>query len=172
VTPTEPAKIASRDPDPGAAMLLPEELRSKSGFLMMRLAMGFKARAVQAVEAAGCNQYHYSVLAVLDEQSRKAQATIAGALNLDPSQLVGILDGLEQRGLIVRQRDPEDRRRHVVSLTGKGRNQLVRLRATIDRLEDEMFAPLNAADRRSFHEQLVRLAAYHDPRCAGGPCPE
>ena len=152
-------------------MQLPEELRSKSGFLMMRLAMGFKARALEAVESAGFNQYHYSVLAVLHEQPRKAQATIAEALGLDPSQLVGILDGLEERGLIVRQRDPEDRRRHVVSLTAKGRNQHVRLQTMIDELEDELFAPLDAKSRRTFHEQLLRLAAYHDPHCAAGPCP-
>ena len=156
---------------PSGQVHLPEELLAKSGFLMMRLAVEFKTRAIQEVEAAGFSQYHYSVLAVLDEQPRKAQATIAEALGLDPSQLVGILDGLEERGLILRQRDPEDRRRHVVTLTAKGRNQLVRLRRMIDRLEDDLFAPLDTASRQAFHEQLLRLARYHDPRCANGPCP-
>jgi DNA-binding MarR family transcriptional regulator len=147
-------------------MRLPDELLEKSGFLMVRIAMGFKARALAELESAGFSQYHYSVLAVLGEQARKAQATIADALGLDPSQLVGILDGLERKRLIVRQRDPEDRRRHVVSLTAKGRTQLVRLRTMIDRLEDELFAPLDAASRKDFHEILLRLADYHDPRCA------
>ena len=137
---------------------------------MVRLALGFKARALEAFEAAGFSQYHYSVLAVLREQPRKAQATIAEALGLDPSQLVGILDALEDKGLIVRQRDPDDRRRHVVSLTSDGRKQLVRPRATIDRLEDELFTPLDAASRKTFHTLLLRLAGYHDPRCSQGPC--
>lgn len=153
-----------------AAVRLPDELLAKSGFLMVRLAMGFKARAIAALEEAGVSQYHYSVLALLDEQPRNAQTTIAEVLGLDPSQLVGVLDSLEERKLIMRQRDVEDRRRHVVSLTAKGRNQLVRLRSTIDRLEDEMFEPLDAASRKAFHQMLLRLAGYHDPICTGGEC--
>jgi MarR family transcriptional regulator, lower aerobic nicotinate degradation pathway regulator len=149
-------------------MRLPDELLEKSGFLLVRLAMGFKMRALEALEAEGFSQYHYSVLAVAGEQAHRAQATIAEALGLDPSQLVGVLDGLEERGLIVRQRDPADRRRHVVELTAKGRQQLVRLRRIIDRLEDEMFAPLDAESRKTFHELLLRLAGYHDPRCTDG----
>lgn len=129
--------------------------------------MGFKARAIAELEAAGFSQYHYSVLAVLGEQPRKTQATIAEALGVDPSQLVGILDALEDRGLVERQRDPEDRRRHVVNLTGKGRSQLVRLRRLIDRMEDDLFTPLDAASRRTFHELLLRLAGYADGACSG-----
>ena len=149
---------------------LPDELLQKSGFVMVRLALGFKLRAIEELEAAGYSQYHYSVLAVLGEQPRKAQATIAEALHLDPSQLVGVLDSLEDKGLVVRQRDPDDRRRHVVSLTAAGRKQLVKVRATIDRLEDELFTPLDAEDRKTFHTLLLRLASYHDPRCVDGGC--
>jgi DNA-binding MarR family transcriptional regulator len=149
---------------------LPEELLAKSGFLMVRLAMGFKARAIAEMEAAGFSQYHYSVLALLGEQPRKAQAAIADALGLDPSQLVGVLDALEARGLIERRRDPEDRRRHIVALKAKGRTELAKLGKKIDRLEDELFVPLDAQSRKTFHELLLRLAAYHDPRCADPPC--
>jgi DNA-binding MarR family transcriptional regulator len=157
--------------EPTAQLRLPDELLDKSGFVMVRLAMGFKSRAIAALEAAGYNQYHYSVLAVVGEQPRKAQATIAEALGLDPSQLVGVLDALEDRELIERQRDPNDRRRHVVSLTAKGRSQLVRLRRMIDQLEDELFTPLDPESRKTFHELLLRLAGYHDPRCMDGGCP-
>jgi MarR family transcriptional regulator, lower aerobic nicotinate degradation pathway regulator len=162
--------VTSVSAEPAEAFRLPDELLEKSGFLLVRLAMGFKARAIEALEAAGFSQYHYTVLAVLGEQARKTQATIADALAVDPSQLVGILDALEDKGLIERQRDPDDRRRHVVSLTREGQRQLVRLRSMIDRLEDELFAPLDAASRKKFHALLIRLAGYHDPRCSGASC--
>jgi DNA-binding MarR family transcriptional regulator len=132
--------------------------------------MGFKARAIAELEAAGYSQYHYSVLAMLGEQPRRTQATVADALDVDPSQLVGILDALEARDLVVRQRDPDDRRRHVVSLTAKGRRQLVRLRGLIDAMEDELFTPLDARERKQFHETLLKLIAYHDPGGPDGPC--
>lgn len=146
---------------------LPAELLAKSGFLMVRLGAEFRSRAVGALVDAGFSQYHYSVLALLHEQDRETQAEIAETLDLDPSQLVGVLDGLEHRGLIARQRDVRDRRRHLVSLTIEGRRQLRRLRTAFDRLEDRLFAPLKPDERAALHAMLLRLAEYHDPRCGG-----
>ena len=161
------ATPSRRRPDSSARChRVARELAASSGFLLARLGIGFKAQAIATVEQAGCELYDYSVLAILAEGDRETQATIADALTLDPSRLVALLDSLEQRDLIVRQRDPQDRRRHVVSITATGRQELSRLRAMIRQLEDEFFAPLDAESRKAFHELLLRLAAQNDPRCA------
>ncbi len=143
-----------------------KELVASSGFLVARLGFGFKAKAVARLEQAGDEIYDYSVLAILAEGSRETQATIAGALSLDPSRLVALLDSLEERDLISRQRDPHDRRRHVVSITAGGKAELTRLRHMVKQVEDEFLAPLDAEDRKTFHALLVRLAEHNDPRCA------
>jgi DNA-binding MarR family transcriptional regulator len=143
------------------------ELMKSNGFLLARLGMNFKMRAMELFEGEGFEHYDYGVLALLAEGSLETQATIADALNLDPSRLVALLDSLEQRGLIARQRDPQDRRRHVVSITDVGRRDLGRLREMSKRLENEFFAPLDPDDRLALRELLQRLACHNDPRCAG-----
>jgi DNA-binding MarR family transcriptional regulator len=146
-----------------------KELVASSGFLLARLGFSFKAQALAQFEQAGFDAYHYSVLAILGEGAQETQATIADAAMLDPSRLVSLLDSLEERGLIERQRDPHDRRRHVVSITAAGKRQLLRLRGIVQELEDEFLQPLDANGRETFHALLLQLAGFHDPRCAFAP---
>jgi DNA-binding MarR family transcriptional regulator len=144
----------------------PRELLSRNSLLLKRLGFAVKERSHNAFESTGVNPYHYSVLALLDEDPRETQATIADALGYDRSHLVGVLDELEERGLIERRRDPGDRRRHLVSLTSDGRQALDRLRSIVERMDDEFLAPLDAEQRETLHTLLMQLVSHHDPRCA------
>jgi DNA-binding MarR family transcriptional regulator len=142
-----------------------KELVASSGFLMARLGLAFKATALKRIEDEGFDAHHYSVLAILAEDARETQSTIAEALAVDPSRLVGLLDSLEERGAVVRERDPQDRRRHVVTITPAGKKQLQRLRAIAKEVEDEFFGPLGDEERATLHSLLARLACARDPRC-------
>ena len=149
--------------------LVAKELVASSGFLLARLGLAFKSKALARIEQEGFEAHHYSILAMLGEGARETQATIAEALDLDPSRLVALLDSLEKEGLVVRQRDLHDRRRHVVSITPAGKRRLQRLRTITKQLEDDFLAPLDPDDRATFHNLLSRLACHHDPRCGFAP---
>jgi DNA-binding MarR family transcriptional regulator len=155
---TNPETTQERTPGP------PRELLSSSSFLLKRLGFLLKDRGFAAFEATGLSPYHHAVLALLEEDPRETQATIADALGYDRSHLVGILDELEERGLVARKRDPSDRRRHLVSLTPDGKRTLARLREVVARMEDEFFAPLDADQRAALHTLLLELASHHDVR--------
>ncbi len=152
---------------PGAR--LPKELVASTVFLLSRLGHGVKGRAVAEFDKAGFSVYDYGVLTIVGQGTCAAQSTIADALRLDRSQLVGVLDSLEERGLVERRRDPDDRRRHTVTLTARGEEQLAELRRIVHDIEDEVLAPLDAADRKALHGLLLRVAGHHDARFV---CPE
>ena len=145
---------------------LPEELVASAAFLLKRLGFVAKEQALAAYQSTGLHPYHHAVLAVLDEGSRETQGAIADALGYDRGQLVGLLDELEERGLVERRRDPADRRRHLVRLTSDGRRALGRLRTLAGRIEDEFFASLDAEERQQLQALLLRLAQQHLRGCA------
>jgi DNA-binding MarR family transcriptional regulator len=144
----------------------PKALLSSTSHLLKRLGWVIKERSAGAFQSTGLSPYHYAVLALLDEEPRETQAMIADALGYDRSHLVGLLDELEDRGLIERQRDPADRRRHLVTLTSDGRTALNKLRSVVKSIEDDFLAPLDAEQREALHTLLLLLAGYHEPRYA------
>jgi len=150
---------------PRALPQLPEELVASPAFLLKRLGFLAKEQAMAAYERTGLGPYHHAVLIALDENEHETQGAIADALGYDRGQLVGLLDELEERGLVERRRDPSDRRRHLVRLTPEGRRVLVCLRKLARQIESELFAPLAEHEREQLQAFLLRLAVHHLPRC-------
>lgn len=143
---------------------LPAELVARPGFLLARLGTTLKGRTMEEFEREGFSGYHYSILALLDEGARTTQAGIADAIGMDASVLVSHLDGLEERGLIERKRDPNDRRRQTVSMTAAGRRQLNAFRKLIVKIEEEFLSPLDDEERQALHDLLLRVAMHRDAR--------
>ena len=85
------------------------------------------------------------------------QHEMAGLCGLDPSSLVSILDSLERRGWLRRQRSPSDRRVQYVQRTSTGDRLFSRALPRAQRAEAEQLAVLSPAHRRQLIAALRKL---------------
>ncbi len=109
-------------------------------------------------------------LTLLDGHGPVTQQVLGEALRLDPSNVVGLLNELEERGLVTRRRDPADRRRHIVELSAAGADELARTSSRLRLVEDELLRALTAEERTTLHSLLVRVVGVTPPACDAPPC--
>ncbi|WP_341947157.1 MarR family transcriptional regulator [Microbacterium sp. LWH11-1.2] len=106
---------------------------------------------------AGARAYHYRLLAALEEAGAVSQAELGRVTGLDRSDVSVALSALEEGALIVRAAHPTDRRRNLVSLTARGRDELARLDAVVERAQALFLAPLAEEERDAFLDMITRL---------------
>ncbi|HEY5334385.1 MAG TPA: MarR family transcriptional regulator [Mycobacteriales bacterium] len=94
----------------------------------------------------------------LDRTDGATQQEIADRLGVHRGGMVGLVDGLEERGLVERRRHPTDRRAHALHLTVAGRKQLVRTRRMAQRIDTELLGPLDPDERDHLRALLRRIA--------------
>jgi DNA-binding MarR family transcriptional regulator len=102
---------------------------------------------------------HYSLMLVLDANPGLRQSQLSDVLGLQRTNLVPLLDELEERGLVERRRVERDRRAASVVLTDHGAEVLLRLRRIAEQHEARFTHRLGGPDSRySLMGLLTRLA--------------
>ena len=127
---------------------------------MVRLARMAGYRLGKALAAMEMRTHEFAVLNHLSESGPLSQQELGQALRINPSNLVGLLDLLEGDGLLVRVRDPHDRRRHLVTLTAVGRRRLVHAWETAAAAEADLLSPLSDHEREQLRGMLERLVGH------------
>ena len=100
----------------------------------------------------------YSVLALAASRVEPSQRELSDFLSLDPSQIVTLVDVLEQRGLVERSVDPRDRRSRIVSATTEGRKVHERALDLTRKSDDVVLAALTAEERVELNRLLAKVA--------------
>ena len=135
--------------------------------LLAHLARVGSRAAEGALGPTGLRPRHLVALTLLSNHGAASQQGLAEALRLDPSNVVGLLNELEERGLVTRRRDPDDRRRHIVELSARGAESLALAHCRIAGAEEELLRALSPAERVTLHALLVRAAG---DRLPAHPC--
>jgi DNA-binding MarR family transcriptional regulator len=98
------------------------------------------------------------VLTRLARSPGESQRALADALKMHAPRLVALIDDLEARGLVERERDPRDRRNYSLSLTDAGQRTLRRISAVGKQHEQAVTAALSAEERAELASLLRRIA--------------
>jgi DNA-binding MarR family transcriptional regulator len=109
-----------------------------------------------ALEPLGLRSREFWLL-VIAGRGNVAQHEMAELCGLDPSSLVAVLDGMERRGLLYRQRNPNDRRVQWVQRTEEGDRLFARALPRARQAEAQQLAMLSAADQRQLVAAMRKL---------------
>lgn len=101
----------------------------------------------------------YGVLKCLWHQDGQNPSQIAGSLFLDTSTVTGILDRMENKGMIKRIADPNDRRSIKVVLTEQGRQLEEPVTKVIDEENKKVLCALNEEEQVKLMEYLNRISS-------------
>jgi DNA-binding MarR family transcriptional regulator len=126
-------------------------------FLLAALGAHAKVRFTELLTPLGLQPAHFGVLRRLHDSEGCSQQTIADAMRLRRSVMVGLIDELESMGLVERRRHPVDRRANALYLTVQGTQVLLRADRLAAKLDEELLAPIPAEQRPGFVEHLRLL---------------
>ncbi|MGY2093377.1 MarR family winged helix-turn-helix transcriptional regulator [Nocardia gipuzkoensis] len=120
-----------------------------------------------ALRAAGARKDHFVVLAALAEFGPASQAALSDRTSVYKSDLVSVLNDLEDGGWVRRAPDPADRRRNVIAITELGERRLTELDRVLDDVNKYIMTPLDHDERAQLFMLLNRINA-HLATTAGG----
>jgi DNA-binding MarR family transcriptional regulator len=130
--------------------------------MLVPLGRRLVAMELPILERHGVSMWGYAVLSRLGEEPPRTQAAFAESIGADKTRIIGVLDELQDRGLIERRPDPADRRARLLSITPAGHRLQARVQHDIQRSEERLLARLDPRDRAAFLRVLEILTEDRD----------
>ena len=133
-------------------------LSARLTYLLKRALLDLEDLHAEHLAPVGVSGRELGVLLLLDGPDATSQQQVAGRLRVDRTTMVGLLDGLEAKGLVARQADAGDRRRNVLKLTAAGHTVLARALHASDQAERQLLAQLDDTESAQLRTLLTRVA--------------
>ena len=134
-----------------------QRLTADPGFLLSRVGAAIRAGFQEVLARWDLRPLQYLILLILDASGGVSQQELCMAAGIDSGNMVELLDGLESLEYAARARDPGDRRRHVVTITQRGRSALAQLRPAVDEYTNGFLSPLSEVERQQLTRSLGKL---------------
>jgi DNA-binding MarR family transcriptional regulator len=127
-------------------------------FLLAQVGAQAAQRFAERLAELGLSPAQAGILRAIAAQPGRSQQALGGELGLIPSRMVAFIDGLAERGVIERRRNPADRRLHALHLTAAGEALLREVGRVARQHEQETVAGLAAGQRAVLAELLAVIA--------------
>ncbi|MFJ8911587.1 MarR family winged helix-turn-helix transcriptional regulator [Amycolatopsis sp. NPDC102389] len=135
----------------------------RCGALLDHVTRRIRLRSESVLAPLGLRPRHLVALTVLRDLRGCSQQDLAKTLEMDSTNVVGLLNDLESANLIERRRSPEDRRRHIVELTDVGAKQLAKAEFALAAVEDEVLGALDKDQRETLYTLLYQATSRVEP---------
>jgi DNA-binding MarR family transcriptional regulator len=142
---------------PDVVAEVPDWFAGNSVFLVVRVHHRLHERANYDLRELSIEPRHFGTLRVLDANEPCSQARLAICLGVTASAVVQTIDELDRAGLLVRERNPHDRREHLLRMTDRGRDHLARARRVMDHLQQETSDTLGEGAVAELNALLIKL---------------
>lgn len=152
------ARAASRDSAGGPASTA-QGPRPSLMYAIKQVELAARAHMDELVKPAGITALQYTALTVLRRHDGLSSAQLARNSFVTAQSMADMVTTLERRGLIVRRRDPDNRRALLISLTCAGHELLAAQDAAMAALEERMLADLSERQRLDLEDYLNRCRA-------------
>lgn len=130
---------------------------STLAFLLSQVGIYAARQFSERIAEVGLHPALFRVLNLVDAAEGRSQQAIGEAIEVPPSRMVGLVDELEQLGLVERRPHPTDRRVRALYLTAKGRETLERGREIAKTHERDLTKGMPAVDRKRLTEYLQKI---------------
>ncbi|OZI56053.1 MarR family winged helix-turn-helix transcriptional regulator [Bordetella genomosp. 4] len=140
-----------------AADVAREVLWERPGFLVRRLNQIHYAMFFEECHAHNITPVQYGILTALSLVPWMDQTEIGMDVGLDRTTTADVVKRLQERGLIERRTNPEDKRSRQAKLTKEGARVVEELHAGMARAQERLLEPLNARSREVFMRLLATL---------------
>lgn len=157
------ANAASEPEGSRLGALADDAVLGSTGYLLLKAGIHIGNEIEQAMRDLGLSMRDLLVLSFAAVLEGMSQQELSERLGLDPTLVVGLVDGLEERDLVRREKDPDDRRRNMVVLTDEGRRLRSRAIESTTVLQDEYLAPLSDDQRVVLRSMLFDVMSPRLP---------
>jgi DNA-binding MarR family transcriptional regulator len=135
---------------------------TSAGYLLYKAGLYAQKAFDEALSAVGLTAREFLLLSIA-ATGRLSQQDMARRLAIDPTVVVGVVDELERRRLVERQRDLADRRRYILVVSAAGAEMLNKAERAATDATSAFLGPLSDTQRRQLETLLVTLMSSKMP---------